>query len=93
VTQHAARDGHAPGGRRAKARDRLRQLALTVPGDAGDGHDLAGARDERDVLQRRSATIVVGADPARLEDRLRRLPRLRAAVALGKLTSDHQRSE
>ena len=44
-----APEAHVPGRRRALPRDRLRQLTLAVPVDAGDAQDLAGAHLQRDV--------------------------------------------
>ena len=90
----AALDPDFARGRMTHPADRLRELSLPVPGDAGDGQDLAGPNRERHVLQGRFPAIALGAEALDLEHDLAE----GGPVALGSprrldLSPDHQARE
>ena len=91
--QLAARDAHAARGAPAQARDRLRELALPVAGDARDRQDLARAQLERDVVQRALTAIAVALEPRDVQHRLADLVSCELAPRGGDLASDHQGGE
>ena len=82
-----------PARERPHAGDRLGELALAVPGDAGDAEDLARPHVEGDVAQRRRAAVACAVTPFHLEDDL--ADRSDALLALPELdvAPDHHRGE
>ena len=69
VADVATADGDRPRLGPAQPRDRLDQLGLAVPVDAGDAHDLAGADVERDASHGLEVTVVPDPQIAHLEHR------------------------
>ena len=51
VADIAAIHRHRAGGQRTQATDALRQLLLTIAGNAGDAHDLPAAQTQRNIIQ------------------------------------------
>ena len=75
----AATDADRPGPQVADPGDRLGELPLTVPRDAGDAQDLPLADRERDVPHRGLAPVARNGQPFDLErSDVRELPRLLA---------------
>ena len=75
-----------------QARDRLDELRLAVPVDAGDADDLAGRDLERDPADSLEAALVVHAQVLDGEERLTRLGGL-LVDAQEHLAADHEAGE